>query len=194
LITACNQSPELNDADWITWTTYDFCPDPWESRIRLWRDGEFSTLTSSEDFEPVSPSIDNLGRVAWKYRYAGGANAGVRIWQKGSVVTLDSDHSGGPLLNDRGDVAFFRFYSGGPVGAYEVWLWRDGRFFQITNNPHDMGWENVWSLPVGFNNRGEIMILRGLPWYYELALDYMKLAIGSAGVPSKMDISGARRP
>ncbi len=181
-----NQGAFINDDDWITWTRYDFCQHPWDSQIMLWRD-EFITQISPEDtFEAQSKSINNRGQVSWSYA-SGYGQDGIQIWEDGETTTLTEDGGGG-YLNDKGHVVFWRWYDdGGPVGAYEVWLYRNGQFLQITDDPHDQGWNNFWNLPKDINNLGEIVYDHGRPWYDESIIKWMRLRLGTAGAAAKSE-------
>jgi len=162
-----NQGAVINDSDWIAWTEYDFCPAEWQSRIMLRVEGVAFAASPPDTLGPHVPTINNLGEVAWYYR-SGWGEKGIQLWSEGTVTTL-TEWGGGPLLNDRGDIAFWRFYDNGPIGAYEVWLW-NGRFWQITSDPHSQGWWNVWNLPTDMNDKGELAFKASRPWYYESAV------------------------
>ena len=168
-----NQGPALNDDDWIAWTQYDFSQNPWDSRIALYADGVVSLVSPPGSFEPQVPSIDNLGRVAWYSRAPVTHESLVEVWQNGAVSTL-TDRGGGPLLNDRGDITFWRWHSL-PYGGYEVWLYRDGEFNQITVPVGDIS-----SVPTDANAGGEVAISSGRPWLGQLAVKCMRLRIGQA--------------
>jgi len=168
-----NQGAVINDSDWIAWTEYDFCPSEWQSRIMLRVEGISMSVSAPETPQPQSPSINTPGDLAWTFQ-SGWGEKGIQLWSEGTVTTL-TEWGGGPLLNDRGDIAFRRFYDNGPIGAYEVWLW-NGRFWRITSDPHSQGWENVWNLPTDMNDKGEIAYTSGRPWYYESAVYCMSLS------------------
>jgi len=108
-----NQSPQINDDDWITWTRYDFCVSPWVGWIRLYRDGSTITLPSTDPQAQV-PSINNLGQVAW---FVGG----VEVWEDG-VTTLLTDWGGNPELNNLGDILFYRWHD--ELRSDDAWLYR----------------------------------------------------------------------
>jgi hypothetical protein len=90
----------------------------------------------------------------------------IQMWDDGNVTTI-TRWGGAPHLNDRGDIAFGRFYDEGPVGAGELWLYHAGRFSQLSWHRHDQGWNNVGIGPWAITNAGEMMICEGRPWAYE---------------------------
>ncbi len=156
-----SQSPQINDHDWIVWTRYNYCEDPYESEIRLYRDGVITTLTDGQA-APRGPSINNRGRVAWLFQIGPGEHA-IEVWEDG-VTWLLTDWGGGPRLNDRGDIAFQRWYESN--STYQLWLYRAGQFLQITDN-------SVWNYLGDMNQAGEVVFHREN--YPTTDIGYMRL-------------------
>ena len=180
-----NQHVVVNDDDQIVWTEYNFCDNPWTSKIMMWSDGGVTQLSPGDVWEPRAPKINNLGQVAWIFQSDWGEH-GIQLWEDGEVTTI-TDWGNVAGLNNHGDMAVYRFYEAGPVGAYEVWLYRNGQFLQITEDPHDQGWTNIWNLPTDINELGEIVYMHGRPWYYETVVKCMKLRLASGGCAGKID-------
>lgn len=139
-----NQGARINDLGQIVWTRFDFCAVPWESDIMLYDNGVTTQLTSTE-IAPAAPDIDNLGRVAWFDRDT--AFHSIKFWDNG-VTTLLTDWGSGPLLNDRGHVAFSRWHD--TTGNWQQWLYRDGTFWQLSNDP-------FWNCCGEINEAGEVV-------------------------------------
>ena len=191
-----NQGAVVNDDGWIVWTRYDFCNQPWTSDIRLFRNGVTEIISPPGTLAPTVPDINNRGQAAWYFLTAVGAPRGVHLWENGTVLVV-TNNGGGPQLNDNGALAFWRYYSGGPTGAYETWLYSGGRFQQLTSNRHDLEWNNVWSLPLELNERGEVFITQGQPWYYTTTISLLRPRVTDAPVtrrPLLDDALGIRVP
>ena len=152
----------------------------------MWSDRVITQLSPADAVAPRAAQINNLHQAAWLFAVSGGRH-GIQLWEDGAVRTLTD--WGSPLggLNNRGDIGVLRFYDAGPVGAYEVWLYRNGQFLQITEDPHDQGWNNIWNLPTDINDLGEIVFMHGRPWYYETVVKCMKLRLGSAGCAGNIE-------
>ncbi|MBU0637871.1 MAG: hypothetical protein KKB50_03330 [Planctomycetes bacterium] len=172
-----NQSVKINAHDQIVWTQYNFCDDPWTSKIMMYSDGDITQLSPDDAVTPRGVQINDLAQVVWLSQM--GAQHGIQLWEDGAVTTL-TDWGNPAGINNRGDVAIYRFYDAGPVGAYEVWLYRNGEFLQITDSPHDRGWDNIWSFPTDINELGEMVYSHGRPWYYETVIKAVKLRHSTA--------------
>jgi len=181
-----NQSMDINDHDEIIWAEYDFCQEPWwDSEIMHWADGITRQLSGPESNSPTGPKINNWGQIVWQTDLPG-PQKGIILWDSGNTELL-TNAGGAPRINDPADIAFHRWYEGDPIGSYEVWLYRRGEFLQITEDPHDQGWNNIWNLPTDINDLGEIVYTSGRPWYYETTIECMKLRLRSASCPAGLD-------
>jgi hypothetical protein len=165
-----NQGPMINDDDWIVWTKYDFYQNPWQSRIMLYRDGVTTTISPAGCFEPQIPWINNSGAVVWDYYDPVVPQDGILIWQNDALRTLTA-WGHGPIINDRGDVAFSRLYPGGSIAAPELWLYHGGVFSQLSWHKHNQGWDTMGIGPWSLTNSGQIMVFEGRPWAYESAIE-----------------------
>lgn len=172
-----NQSVSINDRDEIVWSKDDFCVTPWTSRIMRHSSGVTTQLSAPNLREPRAPQINNLGQVAWTFSSTTGLK-GIQLWDSGITTTL-TDWGSAAALNDRGDIALYRFYAEGPAGAYEAWLYRNGQFLQITDEPHNRGWFNNWNLPSDMNARGEFVFTSGRPWHDVGTIESMRLRLRS---------------
>ena len=135
----------------------------------MWEDGQTTQLNPPDHEWPQTVSMNNHGWVTWSY-YS------IWVWQDG-VATFLTEWGTATGINDRGEIAIGRAYEAEPVSASEVWLYRNGQFFQITDNPHDQGWENLWNPPTDINELGEILFRETRPWYYEAIVKCMKLRL-----------------
>jgi hypothetical protein len=140
-----NQVASINDYGDICFAEYDFCEEPWVSRIMLYSDGVTRVISPPEMVEPQAPDINNLSQVAW----CTGASGFDRIvrWEGGEIVALMFGVS--PHINDGGDVSFSRWHQ--EVSAWQTYLYLDDREWRITD-------DDVWNNPFDINNRGEIVI------------------------------------
>ncbi len=145
-----NQTPRLNDLGQIVWTEFDFCLNPWDSEVMLWDKGITMRLTSTQ-FEPRGPDINNRGVVAWSHNLFG--TTGTDIWEAGVTRRL-TDWGGGTRLNDLGMVAIARWHEA--TGLWQQWLYRDNRFWQLSNDP-------FWNFDGHINNLGEVAWVAGTP-------------------------------
>jgi len=157
-------SPAINDHDWIAWTRYDFCQEPWwDSEIMLYAPGgEPEVISPPETYEPHHPTINNSGQVAWTFTVDPdtGQN-GIEVWGDG-VVTLFTDSGIGPDLNDRGDMCFYRWYD--DEETYQMWLYLKGEFYQLSDDP-------FWNVDGDINNAGEVVWSSGQPlWGVDIRL------------------------
>ncbi|MBU0641547.1 MAG: hypothetical protein KKB50_22030, partial [Planctomycetes bacterium] len=174
-----NQAAELNDDDTIVWTRYDFCVDPWESDIMMYTPGGglVTQISPAETYEPRGAVINNAGRIAWEFNYGNGDH-GIEIWEDG-VTTLFSAWGGGPRLNDKGDMCFFRWYAN--ESTYQMWLYRKGNFYQLSDDP-------FWNRSGDINNRGEVVWQSGdYPWS-DIRLLRRKQPGGHNGADEKMSL------
>lgn len=93
-----NQTPDINDAGWITWMHSDFCDsDPWAGTIQLYRDGRIIDLPSSGT-QPVEPHINNHGQIVWP------ADTDLELWEDGETRILRENHVAVPNIGDSGDI------------------------------------------------------------------------------------------
>jgi len=151
-----HQSAVINDDDWIAWTRYDFCQEPWwDSEIMLRVPGaEPEVITPPETYAPVAPTINNAGQVAWQFDHGRG-HKGIEVWE-GGVTAPFTDWGGGPELNDHGDICFHRWYE--DEETYQMWLYLRGRFYQLSDDP-------FWNDSGDINNAGEVVWPSGdYPW------------------------------
>jgi hypothetical protein len=125
-----NVSARVNDHDDIVWERA-LLPcgggvEDWTSEIMLYAAGSVTPLPSSADPPQVQgPDVDNHPRVAWC------GTIGVEVWETGVTTLLASWPAGNPGLNDRGDVAYHFKETDEP---WQVWLYRDGRVYRISND------------------------------------------------------------
>jgi hypothetical protein len=178
-----NASPAINDQDWVAWTRYDFCQEPWwDSEIMLRIPGaEPEVITPPETYAPVAPTINNAGQVAWQFDHGRG-DKGIELWE-GGVTTLLTPWGGGPHLNDHGHVCFFRWYDDGDT--YQMWLYRKGEFYQLSDDP-------FWNIDGDINKAGEVVWISG---EYP-GLDIRLLCVAppdGADADTKLEASGVRR-
>ncbi|MCH8253271.1 MAG: hypothetical protein IID36_12540 [Planctomycetes bacterium] len=141
-----NQSVQNNDSDWITWTQFDFCVDPWESEVMLFIGGDTIQLTQGQ-ITPRSPHINNLGEVVWGSRTETGGSL-LTLWKDG-VSTMITDWGLAPRINDLSEIAFHRWHEDN--STWQVWLYRGAEILQITDEP-------FWNSSMDINNWTEI------PW------------------------------
>ena len=138
-----DQSPEINDDDWITWGEGDFCVVPWIGDVRLYVDGEIHVLPSGST-QSQGPTINNLGQVAWS---AGPTINGIEFWENGETVVLIEEASN-PRLNNLGDMYFLRFHPENNR-SWDSWLYRvsDGGpvIHRLTN-------DNLWNTDGDIND------------------------------------------
>jgi len=120
-----NQGQVLNGSDEVVWTRYAFCPDPWESDIRLWHSGATHVLPTVQE-EVQVPDINESGTVAW-------AGTGIEVWSPDTGTCMLTDWGRNPRLNNRGDIAFLRWHD--DSSTWQVWLYRGGEFVQLTFPP-----------------------------------------------------------
>jgi len=182
-----HQSLDLNDFDGIAWTRYNWCLNPWDSDILLWSGGQTRVLTTMEDFEVQIPRINDRWQVVW------GGPGGIRMWdgsgpalssgQKSQRPITITDDGVVPDLNNLGEISFGRFHE--DIQRGQIWLYRDGQFYQITNDPvvshngskiNDWG-EIVWKTAVYPN--GDLMFLR-------------RIRTGEADFDGDIDLEDAR--
>lgn len=141
-----NQVTAINDHDQIVWTKYDFCQDPWESMIMLLSDGESTRLSTEEMLEPQSPDINNKGQIAWDYSDRENGRNPIVIWENGRAQILTDGLSA--RLNESLHVAFNLWDL--ETDAWQQYLYRDGRRWQLTNDP-------FWNRANSINDAGEIV-------------------------------------
>jgi hypothetical protein len=152
-----NQGVSINDLDDLVWTRYDFCVNPWESDVMLYR-GEVTTPLTTGEIEPRGPDLNNLGIAAW------GGPEGIRLWKARAPATFAeqdptltlTDWGRNPHLNDVSDVSFLRWHD--DSNTWQVWLYRGGlggAFFQLTNPP-------LSNTASDINDAGEVVMKLGV--------------------------------
>lgn len=137
-----NQSPDLNDSDQLIWTRYNFCLNPWDSRIMLHSEQQTIPLPT-QGYGPQVPSMNNAGQVAWSW---GGAHGEVEIWQDGKTSTL-TDWGINPRINESGNLFFLRKHD--DTDTWQAWLYLDGEFLQLTDDP-------FWNTDGDINDYNEV--------------------------------------
>lgn len=145
-----NQSASLNSLDEVVWAEYDFCINPWESRVMFYSDGEITQISSEEMFEPQGASINNRQQVTWSYLDQDIGDHPIVIWENGSTRFLT--YGRGALLNDRGHVAFSRWHN--DIGAWQPWLYRNQTVYRISDDPFGVVSHDI-------NESGEVVMLSG---------------------------------
>ncbi len=137
-----NQSPAINDHDQIVWTKADFCVNPWQSDIWLDDGGVQTSLTTIQN-APNAPDINNEGLIAWFHRPPGGH--AIQIWENGETREL-TPWGTGPGLSNTGWILMDRWHN--DTGQWQEWLYRDGMFWQLSDDP-------FWNHSGGINDLGE---------------------------------------
>ena len=176
-----NASPAINDQDWVVWTRYNFCDNPWTSDIMLCVDGDTIQLTNGQVC-PQMPSINNRGQVAWTFRDTDTGLKAIQIWQDAETALL-TDWGLNPRLNDYGDVYFIRWYEDPAV--YQAWVYLKERFFQLSDDP-------FWNVDCDINNLGEAVWHSGPPpGGYDIRL-LRRLAPDGVNAGDEVDVLEAR--
>jgi hypothetical protein len=159
-----NQGPEINDRDWIVWTRYNYCDDPWSSSILLCTDGVTTTLTTDE-IESQVPTINNVGQVCWSCTNPVTHDKEILLWQDG-LTTILTDWGMNGRLNNHGDVYFIRWYEA--QQTYQAWLYLRGRFYQLTDDP---AW--FWNVDGDISDTGEVAWAAGRIVNYRSDVRYL---------------------
>lgn len=143
------QQPWINDWDDIVCTRFDDCVENWQewtSKIILLTHGQVVELDTVDFPQSQGPCVNNACQVVWGYR-SGWGQSGVACWQNATTWWL-TQWGGHPRINDRGDIAFDRWYDDGQM--YNLWFWRAGRFYRLTDDPYD-------NLNPAINSAGEVV-------------------------------------
>lgn len=145
-----NQGPSLNDDDDISWTRYDFCVNPWQSRVMIYSKGQIAEISVPDMFEPQGASINNQRQVTWSYLDQEVGDHRIVLWEndRSSFLTFGR----GALLNDRGHVAFTQWHN--EIPAWQPWLYRGGRLFRISE-------ESFGVVSHDINESAEVVMLSG---------------------------------
>jgi len=151
-----NQVAHLNDLGDVVWTRYNFCY-PWPdytSEVMLYSEGVIQPLTGDQGADRW-PQINNRRVVAWIHDQPPTWEDGIAIWKQGQTRLL-TDWGGAPALNNRGDgdILFHRWHQ--DTKLWQVWLYRDGKFYQITSDPF---WNSIGDI----NDRGDFVWQAGKP-------------------------------
>ena len=142
-----NQSPVINDRGEIVWTRYDFCPDPWESKIMFRSpDGNVKELTRPGMLEPQIPSINNRSQASWHFVTEQNRRGTIVIWEAGNISPV-TDWGRNSRLNDLGDISFNRWHDDSQT--WQVWLYRKKQILQLSDDP-------FWNRDGDINNAGEV--------------------------------------
>jgi hypothetical protein len=146
-----NQSVQINCHDAVAWYRGDFCVSPWVGDVMLYLDGDMAGLPSS-DTQNNSPDVNDRTAVVW------GSNDGVHLWEDGVTQLLTDWDAGGPEINNRGEVFFYRWHD--ERNSPEAWLYvpdeSGGGFHRLTD---DWVQDTVGDL----NDHGEA----AWRWYYD---------------------------
>jgi hypothetical protein len=165
-----NQGPLINDDDWVTWTAYSFCDEPyWTSKICVYVQGRTIEIDPGGVYhEGGVSSLTNQGRIAFDFASGPGQHA-IKFWEDGQT-TIFTDDGTGARLNSRGDVLFARENDAQTTGV--LWLYSSGRYYQLTDYP-DWFWpvigdlnesgEAVWSAGRVIDLRADVRYLRRIP-------------------------------
>ncbi|TWT43672.1 hypothetical protein RAS1_00710 [Phycisphaerae bacterium RAS1] len=155
----CNQWSRINDSDIIAWTEYNFCNSPWTSEVYVYQDGKTTRVTTYQ-YEANVVDLNDVGQIVFGHIELPSYDHAVDIWQDG-VTTRLTNWGGQPRINDTGDVFFDRWHD--DTGNWQVWLWRDGQFEQLTDDPY-------WNYVSDINERGELAWNSGDPSWTDVRL------------------------
>ncbi|HNU46221.1 MAG TPA: hypothetical protein PKH26_13095 [Phycisphaerae bacterium] len=144
-----NSMPCINDADVLAWTRYNFCLNPWESSIVVYRNGLLATLPDHQDPpEPRGPAINNRGQVVW------GGPSGIELWTwLAGTATIITPWGRNPAINNHGDIFFLRWHDDSET--WQVWCYVDGMFYQLSDDP-------FWNTDGDINDAGEMAWMIGI--------------------------------
>lgn len=159
---ANNQCPKLNDLDQIIWTRYNTECSGFnrERAVMLYaanrggemHDGDFFQVSDTGSDRAFAGSINNLSQIVWTMRIGPCASA-VQLWENGVNVQL-LELGGAPLINDAGDVAFYRFHH--ERSSYQAYLYHQGEVYQVSDN-----YDVHWNLVTDINDHGELVYTSG---------------------------------
>lgn len=136
-----NQGVQINNHDWIVWYRGDFCVNPWVSDVLLFVDGTVEVLPST-DTQNHTTDVNDFGQVVW------GSKDGIHLWENGVTRLLTDWSDGGSVINNQGDVFFFRWHD--ELDSTDAWMYRnrDGeeRFHRLTEDDLEdtVGGINDW--------------------------------------------------
>jgi hypothetical protein len=108
-------------------------------------DAGVTTRLSNTQIAPSWADINNAGVVAWFQRPPSGH--AIELWKSG-VTTPLTDWGTAPVLNEDGHVVFHRWHNN--TGNWQQWLYRDGVFWQLSNDP-------FWNASADINEAGEVV-------------------------------------
>lgn len=135
------QGCALNDCGAAAWTYYDFCAQPYETRIMMYRDGVITALPVLAPQCQI-PEPNDMGQAVWN------SNLGVEMWDGAHTTVLVSDGII-PHLNNRGDVAFIndemQTYVYMETGAEQR------HFYKLTDTDLETVTQDI-------NNHGEVVL------------------------------------
>lgn len=140
----------------------------------LYRAGIVSVLTT-DDVEPQNAAIRQDRVVAWNHTLPGNVDA-IRMWDNGATSSL-TDWGYGPLLNNRGDVAFHRWLDGDQ--AWHSWVYLNGQFWELTQGTE-------WGISFDIDDRGQVLVSYGTPWNNDLWL-LRRRALGDTNCDGRVD-------
>lgn len=147
-----HQAVDINDHDEMVWTKYNFCVVGWwDSDIILYREGRMKQLDPDYAYEPQAPTLNNDGVVVWTYNSNHDGKGGLQKWENGVVTDL-TNWGSVPVINDRGDIVFYRWYD--EIDDRQVWLCRRGRFIQMTTDAD-------YNYVPRINDRGDVVFHSG---------------------------------
>lgn len=140
-----DQTPEINDDDWIAWGRSNHCVYPWEGHVELYRQGEVIPLPTGSKESQV-PSINNSGQVAW-FSYA--PFYGIELWENGQTRAVIPNASN-VALNNLGDMYFLRWYEDERTWAPWLYVISQGEpaFYRLAD-------ERPWNIDGRLNDWGE---------------------------------------
>lgn len=125
-----HQGTYVNNFDELTWTSFDFCVDPWDADIQF-HDGEALFRISDENaFQPQGGNLNDSAQVVWSENAEDYQNY-VVLWEDGARRVL-TDWGDDPMINNHGDVAFYRWHE--DLRTFRSWVYWRREFFAIAED------------------------------------------------------------
>ncbi|TWT45188.1 hypothetical protein RAS1_16100 [Phycisphaerae bacterium RAS1] len=171
-----NQRACINDLDEIAWTEFNFCDSPWTSKVKLYRGGATIEVTTYQ-YEANIVDFNNAGQIVIPHVVPPFYYHVIDLWQAGATTRL-TDWGAAARINDQGDVFFDRWHD--DTSDWQVWLYLDGQFSQISNDP-------FWNFVNDINERGELAWNSGDPFWTDVRI-LQRMPVGDMNCDGIVDI------
>jgi hypothetical protein len=120
------QTLNLNVHGQMVWASYDFCQNPWVSRIEFYDGQSVIVVSDLEQVQVQVPFLNDNGQITWR-----GGNGRIYHWESGQLTVYPEYLISSVTISNRGQAAYTAQLS--PESPRGLYLEFDGDRYFITD-------------------------------------------------------------